>query len=78
MRAKEQEDWRRIVVKVICWSDGLRTSGTVKKTDTISPDEWHEYCKRTFKINVMHDKKQVQQDLDVTQKLIQSFGGFKN
>ncbi|MDO8619382.1 MAG: hypothetical protein Q7R49_05580 [Candidatus Daviesbacteria bacterium] len=75
-RSLEQEIWRRIVVKVISWSDGLKNGGIIKKTDTITPKEWQMYCSRTFKINATQKREKVQSGLDVTKKLIESFGGF--
>lgn len=75
-KASEQEAWRRIVVKVISWSDGLHSGGIIKQTDTITPKEWKTYVDKYKKINVNNDKHKVEQDLEDTKQKIASFGGF--
>ncbi len=77
VKANEQEAWRRIVVKVISWSDGLLSGGIVKVTDKITPAEWKAYCTSTIKINVNRDRKKVDADLEDTRQKIASFGGFE-
>lgn len=74
----EQEIWRRIVVKVISWSDGLKNGGIIKKTDTITLKEWQFYCSQTLKININRGKEEVRDSLEATRKVIESFGGFGN
>ncbi len=73
----EQEIWRRIVVKVISWSDGLKNGGIVKKTDTITLKEWQFYCGRTLKINTTQGKEEIKNSLEETRKMIASFDGFE-
>lgn len=76
-KASEQEAWRRIVVKIISWSDGLHSGGIIKVTDTITPKEWKMYVERYKKININQDKRKIELDLEDTKQKIASFNGFE-
>lgn len=75
-KSNQEALWRKIVVKVISWTDGLVSGGIVKKDDKITEKEWQLYYSRTIQINVNRDKDKVEQDLEDTKKKIASFGGF--
>lgn len=77
-KTNQQDIWRRIVVKVISWSDGLLSGGIIKQTDKITREEWKVYSDRCFKINIGQDKKKIEKDLDITKKKIEFHNGFAN
>lgn len=76
-RSREQETWHRIVVKVISWTDGLKSGGIIKEADKVTLAEWKAYCNRYMKINVNRDKKRIDEDLAVTKQAIESYNGFE-
>lgn len=65
------------MVKVISWSNGLKSGGTVKTGDTITKEEWQAYCDKYFQINTVKSREKLEEGLKETKKLIASFGGFK-
>lgn len=75
LKQDQQEAWRRIVVKVISWSDGLLSGGIIKKTDKITKEEWKFYYERCIQIGV-NNKNKALQSLEETKEKIKSFGGF--
>lgn len=76
-KARAQDAWRRIVVKVISWSNGLKSGGIIKAADTISKEEWQFYHNKYLQINTGKTQEKLEERLKETKKLITSFGGFK-
>lgn len=75
-KSNQEALWRKIVVKVISWTDGLVSGGIVKQSDKITLKEWQHYHSRTIQININKEKSIVEQSLEETKKKIASFGGF--
>lgn len=73
----EREAWHKLVVKIICWKDGLLEGGIIKVTDKITPKEWGTYSKHMVKTNTTHGRKKVLSNLKVTKEIIQKHGGFE-
>lgn len=76
-RSKEQEQWHRLVVKVISWTDGLKYGGIIEKSNKITAAEWKTYCSRYTKTNTSHEKSKVTNDLEEIKKAIEGYGGFE-
>ena len=68
-KQEERETWHKLVVKVICWKDGL-----VK--DKITPREWTTYCQSMIKTNVSQGKQKVTENLKELQRIIKDHNGF--
>lgn len=73
----EREAWHKLVVKIICWKDGLLEGGTVKFTDKITLKEWNTYFKRMIKTNTTYHKERVLNNLKETREMIKKHGGFE-
>lgn len=76
-KARQQEFWFKIVVKILSWKEGLSGSGVKISRDKISPKEWKLYSERILKNNVTYNKDRVLRDLKETQEKIAQFGGFE-
>lgn len=76
-KLQEREFWHKIVVKILCWRDGLSSGGIIKSTDKITPKEWKTYCERMIKINISQGEVKVKEDLKKIRKIIKNFGGFR-
>ena len=66
---EERETWHKLVVKVICWKDGLLQ-------DKITPGEWATYCQCMIKTNVSVGKQKVMENLKALQHIIKDHNGF--
>lgn len=73
----QQAIWHSLVVKVICWKDGLVDGGIIKSTDKITPKEWRTYQEGIIKANANTDRQKVLQKLNELKKRIKGFNGFK-
>lgn len=76
-KAEERESWRRLVVKVILWQDGVSEAETSRILDKISLKEWKTYCQRTIKTNMTYGKDKVRAELKETWKIINKYSGFE-
>ncbi len=76
-KAREQEAWFRIVVKILSWKEGLAGSGVKISRDKITSKEWKMYFDRIVKNNVTYNKDRVLKDLKETQEKIAHYGGFE-
>ncbi len=68
-KQEERETWHKLVVKVICWKDGLLQ-------DKITPKEWTTYCQSMIKTNVSVGKQKVMENLKQLQQIIKDRNGF--
>lgn len=75
-KAEKREAWHKIVVKILCWKDGVNSSNSISSTDKITPKEWTEYCTELLKINAQTSKDKIEQKIQETKKLISEHGGF--
>lgn len=76
-RAREQESWFKIVVKILSWKEGLLGSGVKISREKISRKEWKQYSERMIKNNLTHSKDRILRDLRETREKIAQFGGFE-
>lgn len=76
-KANQQEAWRRIVIKVISWSEGLLPGGIIKDTDKLTYAEWDTYYTHTLKININTNREKLKKDLEDIKNKIESFNGFE-
>lgn len=75
-KSQQNEAWYKLVVKIICWKDGLLAGGSVKFTDKITAKEWSIYSNRIVKINTTYGKQKVVGTLKETKEKIKKNGGF--
>jgi hypothetical protein len=76
-KARLQEDWFKIVVKILAWKEGLSGSGTKIHREKITTKEWKHYSDRIIKNNVSYNKDRVLKDLKETWDKISQYGGFE-
>lgn len=74
---EEREAWHKLVVKIICWKDGILEGSSIKSTNKITPKEWSTYQKRMVKTNTTYSKQKVLLSLKETKEIIQQHGGFE-
>ena len=72
-KLKEREDWYKLVVKIISWSDEVLSSSQINK---ISPKEWKNYYNGMIKTNVVSGKEKTTAKLKILKETIQKNGGF--
>lgn len=75
-KAELRESWHKIVVKILCWKDGINQQNIVSKTDKITASEWEGYCERMMQISLEAGKDKTTEKLQKTKELIQKHGGF--
>lgn len=75
-KSEEREIWFKTVVKVINWKNGPRAGESEITSEKISPKEWLNYCKQSFKINTSSLRSQTQKKLQEVEELIKKHGGF--
>lgn len=75
---EEREVWRKIVVKILKWKDGILVVDTSDLVDKVTLTEWNTYCETTLNTNVVQGKEKTIKKLEETKKIIQQHGGFEN
>jgi hypothetical protein len=75
-KAELRESWHKIVVKILCWKDGLTQQNVITLTDKITPSEWKDYCERMMQISLEAGKEKTTEKLNSLKELIQKHGGF--
>lgn len=75
-KAALRESWHKIVVKILCWKDGLTQQNTITTADKITASEWRGYCERMMQISLEAGKDKTAEKLKQVKELIQKHGGF--
>lgn len=75
-RQEEREAWYKLVVKVISWSEGLSSNGTITINNKISSKEWANYVKGCLRISKDGNLDKVKEKIKATKALIEKYNGF--
>lgn len=73
----EREIWHKLVVKVLCWKDGLLEGGSIKSSDKITVKEWKTYCQKIMETNIISGREKSLANLKITEQLIKNHNGFE-
>lgn len=75
-KAELRESWHKIVVKILCWKDGLTQQNSITSSDKITQNEWQGYCEKMMSISLEAGKDKTAEKLKSIKELIQKHGGF--
>ncbi len=76
-KLKVREDWHKLVVKIISWSDGLRNGGIISSDNKISKSEWSNYRKHILSVQKTDSLDVVKGRLEETRQSIEENHGFE-
>lgn len=76
-KAELREAWHKIVVKVLCWKDGLSQQNVITLTDKITAEEWKMYTEKMLQISVEAGKDKTTEKLKKIKEMIQKHNGFE-
>ncbi len=73
---EKRELWHKLVVKILCWKDGLLEGSSINITNKITPKEWKTYYKKMVETNLIYGKEKALSNLKITKAKIEEHGGF--
>lgn len=75
---EKRELWHKLVVKILCWKDGLLEGSSIDITNKISSKEWRTYYRKMIATNLTYGKEKALSNLKKTQDAIRNHGGFED